>query len=103
MEKAQRLIFEYFSDTKIKSKMYMLEEIKKFREPIFPEDLKIDANDLAEAGICKRENAEKVLRMVTEEVHTHPRKNTREQLLKLAKVYSKNKIAAAFRGIHWSR
>lgn len=103
MEKAQRIIFEYFSDTKIKSKMYMLEEIKHFGEAIFPEDLKIDANDLIEAGICKKEETEKLLGMLTEEVHTHPRKNTREQLMKLAKTYSKNKLAAMLRGIHWSR
>ena len=81
----------------------MLEEIQHYGEPIFPEDLKIDANDLVEAGICTRENADKLLGMVTEEVHTHPRKNTREELLRLAKRYSKNKIAAAMRGIHWSR
>lgn len=103
MEKAQRLVFDYFSETKIRSKIYLLEEIRNFNEPIFPEDLKIDANDLIEAGICTKENAEKVLRQVTEELHTHPKKNTREQLLKLAKVYSKNKVAAALRGIHWSR
>ena len=103
IEKAQRIVFEYHSDTKIKSKMYMLDEIKKYREPIFPEDLKVDANDLIEAGICTRDNVDKVLRMMTEELHTHPRKNTREELMKLAKLYSKNKVAAALRGIHWTR
>ena len=103
MEKAQRIVFDYFSDTKIKSKMHMLEEIKRFREPIFPEDLAIDENDLIEAGICKAENVEKILRQLTEEVHTHPRKNTREQLMQLARLYAKNKLAAALRGVHWLR
>lgn len=103
MEKAQRIVFDYDSETKIRSKIFMLEEIKKFGEPIFPEDLKIDANDLIEAKICTKDNAEKILKMLTEEVHTHPKKNTREQLFKLAKVYSKNKVAAALRGIHWTR
>lgn len=102
MEKAQRIIFEYFSDTKIKSKIYMLEEIKNYREPIFPDEMAIDANDLVEAGICKPEKAEELLRMLCEELHTHPRKNTREQLLKLAKTYSKNKLAAWLRGIHFA-
>ena len=37
----------------------MLDEIQRFKEPIFPEDLKVDAEDLIEAGICKAENAEK--------------------------------------------
>lgn len=103
MEKAQRIVFSYDSETKIRSKIFMLDEIHKFGEPIFPEDLKIDANDLIEAGICDRDNAQKILNMLTEEIHTHPKKNTREQLLKLAKVYSKNKVAAALRGIHWTR
>ena len=103
MEKAQRIVFEYDSETKIKSKMYMLEEIRHFGEPIFPDELKIDENDLIAAGICTEENAENMLRMLTEEIHTHPRKNTREELLKLAKLYSKNKLAAKLRGIHWTK
>ena len=53
--------------------------------------------------IRDRDKAQKILNMLTEEIHTHPKKNTREQLLKLAKVYSKNKVAAALRGIHWTR
>ena len=103
MEKAQRIVFEYDSETKIRSKIFMLEQIQLFGEPIFPEELKIDANDLIEAGICTAENADKMLNMLVEEIHMHPRKNTREDLLKLARIYSKNKLAAALRGIHWSR
>lgn len=103
MEKAQRIVFEYFSETKIKSKMYLLDEIKKYREPIFPEDLVIDANDLVEAEICDRDKADNLLRMLTEECHVHPRKNTRQELLALAKTYSKNKLAAWLRGIHFDK
>lgn len=103
LEKAQRIIFEYFSDTKIMSKLYLLEEIKKYREPIFVEDLFIDANDLVEAGICTPEKAEAMLKMLVEECHMHPRKNTREKLLELARTYSKHKILAWFRGIHFAR
>lgn len=103
LEKAQRIIFEYFSDTKILSKIYLLEDIKKYREPIFVEDLFIDANDLVEAGICDREKADKILKMLVEECHIHPRKNTREKLLELAKTYSKHKIIAWFRGIHFAK
>lgn len=103
LEKAQRIIFEYFSDTKIMSKLYILEDIKKYREPIFVEDLFIDANDLVEAGICKPEKAEALLKMLVEECHMHPRKNTREKLLELARTYSKHKIIAWFRGIHFAK
>ena len=83
--------------------MHLLQEVQTNREPIFPEDLKIDANDLVEAGICKKEDTEKLLNMITEEIHTHPKKNNREQLLKLAKTYSKSKLLAMFRGISWSK
>lgn len=103
LEKAQRIVFGYDSETKIKSKMYLLQEIKDKREVIFPEDLAIDANDLVEAGICDEDRANRLLAMVTEELHTHPYKNNRQELLKLAKTYNKNKLAAAFRGVHWKK
>lgn len=102
LEKAQRIVFEYDSETKIRSRMYLIDEIKKYKEPIFPEELAIDGNDLMEAGICKdEEEAEKMLCMLTEELHVHPRKNTRNDLLELAKKYKKFKFLAWTRGIHW--
>lgn len=103
IEKAQRLALGYDSETKIKSKMYMLGEIKKNGEVIFVEDLAVDANDLIEAGICTKENAEKMLVMLTESTHVRPKQNTREELLKLAKKYKKNKISAWGRGVSWLR
>lgn len=103
IEKAQRLALNYDSETKIKSKMYMLGEIKKNGEVIFVEDLAVDANDLIEAGICTRENAEKMLVMLTESTHVRPKQNTREELLKLAKKYKRNKISAWGRGVSWLR
>lgn len=103
LEKAQRIVFGYDSETKIKSKMYLLQEIREKHEPIFVEDLVIDANDLIEAGICPEEKADKIMNMLAEEVHTHPLRNTRTELLKLGKVYNMNKVAAAMRGIHWSK
>lgn len=103
IEKAQRLALGYDSETKIKSKMYMLGEIKKNNEVIFVEDLAVDANDLIEAGICTNANVEKMLVMLTESTHVKPQQNTREQLLKLAKKYKRNKISAWGRGVSWLR
>jgi len=103
LEKAQRIVFGYDSETKIKSKMYLLQEIKDKHEVVFASDLVIDANDLIEAGICQEDKTEKILGMLTEELHTHPHKNNRSELLKLAKRYSKNKLVAAFRGTQWLR
>lgn len=104
LEKAQRIVFDYFNETKIKSKMYLLDEIKMYREPIFEDDLAIDGNDLMEAGICKTsEDAAKMLKMLVEELHVHPKKNTRNELFALAKKYKAFKPLAWTRGIHWIR
>ena len=103
LEKAQRIVFDYDSETKIKSKMYLLEEIHALHEPIFPEDLAIDANDLIEAGICDEKEADKMLSMLVEKIHIKPNQNKRSELLKLAKLYKRNKLAAMTRGIKWTR
>ena len=104
LEKAQRIVFDYFNETKIKSKMYLLDEIKMYKEPIFEEELAIDGNDLLEAGICKTtEEAAKMLTMLIEEMHVHPKKNTRKDLLALAKKYKTFKFLAWTRGTHWVR
>ena len=102
LEKAQRIVFEYFNETKIKSKIYLLEEVKMYREPIFEDELAVDGNDLMEAGICSTpEDAAKMLTMLVEEMHVHPRKNTRNDLLELAKKYKRFKFLTWTRGVHW--
>lgn len=104
LEKAQRIVFDYDSETKIKSKMYLLEEIHALGEAIFVDDLAVDANDLIEAGICDNvESAEKMLKMLVEKIHIYPSKNKRSELLKLAKTYKSNKLLAATRGIRWKK
>ena len=79
----------------------MLGEIKRKGEVIFVEDLAVDANDLIEAGICTPDNVDKMLMMLTESTHVRPNQNTRAELLKLAKKYKRNKIAAWGRGVAW--
>lgn len=103
LEKAQRIVFDYFSETKIRSKMYLLDEIKNNGEPIFVEDLAIDGNDLLENNICKKEDVDKVLHMVVEDLHVKPKKHTREDELLLAKRFAKSKLMASLRGISWLR
>ena len=57
-----------------------------------------------EAGITEDpEESEKLLGMLVERMHIDPRKNTRKDLLELAKKYKKNKMAAYFRGVSWIR
>ena len=104
LQKALRLIFDYSIETKIKSKMFLLDEFARNGDPIFVEDLAIDGNDLMEAGIVDNpEDCEKLLRMLVERLHIEPKKNTRKELLKLAETYKKNKVKAYLRGVSWIR
>ena len=104
LQKAMLIIFDYSLETKIKSKMYLLSEFEKNNDPIFIEDLAIDANDLMEAGILDDpEECDKMLHMLVERLHIEPKKNTRADLLALAKTYKKNKLKAYLRGISWVR
>ncbi len=104
LQKAMMIVFGYDIETKIKSKMYLFDEIRKSSDPIFVEDLAIDGNDLMEAGITETpEESEAMLRMLVERLHIEPRKNTRRELLELAKRYKKNKLLAYFRGVSWIR
>ena len=104
IQKAQRLIFGYDCETKIKSKMYMLSEFEKNNDPIFVDDLAIDENDLIEAGIFTEvADCEKMLRKLIERIHIEPKRNTRSELLELAKRYKKHKVLAYFRGVSWLR
>lgn len=104
LQKALMIIFEYSIETKVKSKMFLLKEFERNREPIFVEDLVINADDLVEAGITEDpEECEKLLGMLIERLHIEPNKNTKKDLLELAKKYKKNKLAAYFRGVSWIR
>ncbi|MBQ7703319.1 MAG: CCA tRNA nucleotidyltransferase [Firmicutes bacterium] len=102
LQKAMRIVFGYDIETKIKSKMYLFGEFEKNGDPIFVEDLAVDGNDLMEAGITETpEETEAMLRMLIERLHIEPRKNTRRELLELAKRYKKNKLLAYLRGVSW--
>lgn len=104
LEKAQRIVFDYYNETKIQSRMFMVEEIRTYGEPIFPDEMNIDGNDLLAEGICKTpEEAEKMLCMLVEELHMHPGKNTRKKLFAQARLYKRFKFLTYTRGQHWAR
>ena len=101
LAKAQRIIFDY-TTLKVESRNYALQEITNGKEPVFVEDLVIDANDIMAAGItADPARAEELLRSVAAVVHKNPRHNNREILLKHAKKYSKSKIAEQMRYVTW--
>ncbi|MCQ2551461.1 MAG: hypothetical protein MJ146_04665 [Clostridia bacterium] len=100
--KAQRIIFD-LGEHKITARIHFYNEIKRKHEPIFVEDLAIDANDLIEAGLCDDETVDKMLYKLTQHVHKNPNQNNRRDLLKRAKTYKKSKLIASTSGINWWR
>jgi len=101
LSKAQRIVYDQPTQ-RVESRNYAMMEIIQNNEPVFVEDLVIDANDIMEAGITDdAEKAESLLRSVCALVHKHPKYNNREELLKAAKKYSKNSLAEKMRYIHW--
>jgi len=103
LAKAQRIVYDY-TTMKVESRNIALQEIVNGKEPVFVEDLAIDANDIMAAGITEDpQRAEELLHSVLAVVHKSPRNNNREVLLKTAKKYSKNKLAEQMRYISWTR
>lgn len=103
LSKAQRIVYDHPS-LKIESRNYRMKTIMAQNEPVFIEDLVIDANDIIEAGITDSvEKAEALLDQVIAVVHRNPKNNERSVLLKTAKKYSRNKFAAKTRYIRWVR
>lgn len=101
LAKAHRIVYPQ-GNVKVQNRHYMLEDILANKEPIFLEDLAIDAEDILEAGITEdRERAEYLLRLLPEVVHRRPSQNKKEKLLEHARKFSRNRIKAAFRGVKW--
>ncbi len=103
LSKAMRVVYDQPS-LKIESRNFLMKQIQTNKEPVFVEDLVIDANDIMEAGIADTaEKAEELLNQVVAVVHKNPKNNQRDLLLKTAKKYSRNKLAAKTRNVRWIR
>lgn len=98
LAKAQRIVYGH-DDLKIMARIHILEDIRKFKEPIFIEDLAIDGNDLIEEGIAEGEKIGEILLMLIDVVHMKPNLNTKSEMLRYAKQFSKSKLAASFRKV----
>lgn len=106
LEKAQRIALDVDIRLKIEAKVHFINEIKMQNQVVFPEDLRIDENDLIEAGIAKNmENAKLLILWLTEVCHDKNHLNTREKLLERAKKskvylpYLKLRYAKRIKGI----
>lgn len=100
MAKAQRIVYDH-DEIKIMARAHILEDIRKFKEPIFIKDLAINGNDLIEEGIAEGEKIGKILLMLIDIVHMKPNLNTRSEMLRYARQFSKSKLAASFRKVKW--
>ena len=103
LSKAYVIVHE-IDTQKIESRGFVLQKVIMEQQPIFTEDLAIDANDIMEAGITDDpERAEYVLNLLPDLVHHTPRKNTRSELLEYARKYHKSKMHASMRKVKWLR
>lgn len=84
---------------RIESRYYILDDIKKNREPIYADQLAINGDDLIEAGIAQGEMVGRILTMLVDVVHRYPGLNTKPKLLKKAKQL-KNPLYAKFRNLY---
>ncbi|NLY70505.1 MAG: hypothetical protein GX076_02310, partial [Clostridiales bacterium] len=96
--KQQRNVYD-IPGYRIESRYYLLDDIKKCKDPMYLEDLAINGRDLIEAGIAEGEEVGKILNMLVDVVHRYPGMNTKPKLLKRAKKLKKNPLSAMFRNI----
>lgn len=103
LQKAEAIVFDA-NRHKIEARDFLLREVKNKRDPIFPEDLVIDANDIMEAGITEdAERAEWLLSLLPDVVHRRPQDNDRKILLKCAKNFNRSRFRRAVRDVNWLR
>ncbi|MCB6992730.1 hypothetical protein LI177_04430 [bacterium 210820-DFI.6.37] len=101
LAKAHRIVYPQ-GNVKVQNRHYMLEDVFANKEPIFIEDLAIDAGDIIEAGITdSQEQAAYLLGLLPEIVHRKPSQNKKDKLLAYARKFEKSKLKAAFRGVKW--
>lgn len=103
LSKAQAIVYD-LSTQKIEGREHILRIVLESKQPIFLEDLKIDVDDIMEAGITDDvERAEYLLRLMPSVVHQKPKKNERKELLALAAKFNKNKMSVVLRDVKWLR
>ena len=101
--KAQNIVYELENQQQY-ARDEILKVIIREKQPIFVEDLVIDADDIIEAGITDdRERAEYLLELLLTPVHKNRWNNDRDKLLKFAKGFHKSKIRRTFRNVDWLR
>lgn len=101
LAKAQRIVYDT-SDAKILMRKALMDDILSRNEPIYVEELAVDAEKLIEAGI-PADRAEEILVMLTDVVHRRPADNNEKELIKNAKKFARSKFSARTRKVKWLR
>ena len=103
LSKAQAIVYD-LNTTRIEGRNFILDTVMREKQPIFIEDLAIDADDIIEAGITDdMERAEYLLSLLPDVIHQKPAHNERKALLNYAKKFNKSKFRATFRDVKWLR
>ncbi len=103
LAKAQRIVYPS-GTVKVENRHYLMQEILSQHEPIFVEDLAIDAQDILDEGITdSEERAAYLLELLPAIVHQKPQENRKKDLLKHARRLDRSKLYTAVRGVKWLR
>ena len=101
--KAQNIVYELNNQQQF-ARDEILKLIINEKQPIFVEDLVIDADDIIEAGITEdRDRAEYLLELLLTPVHKDRWNNDRDKLLKFARGFNKSRLRRTFRDVTWLR
>lgn len=101
--KAQNIVFQLDNQQQI-ARDAIIKVILTEKQPIFVEDLVIDADDIIEAGITDdRERAEYLMQLLLTPVHRDRWNNDRDKLLKFARGFQRSRIRRTFKDVTWLR
>ena len=101
--KAQNIVYELDNPQQV-ARDAILNLILYEKQPIFLEDLVIDADDIIEEGITDDpERAQYLLELLITPVHKNRWNNERDNLLKFARSFNKSRLRRAFRNVDWIR
>ena len=101
--KAQNIVFELDNQQQV-ARDAIIKLILHQHQPIFVEDLVIDADDIIEAGITDNPvRAEYLLELLLTPVHRDMGNNERDTLLKFARGFNKSRLRRTFRDVTWLR
>lgn len=100
LAKQQRKVYD-LSEYKIRNRLTIYKDIKKFNEPLFIRDLAVNGDDLKKIGMVEGQEIGQMLDMLMDVVHKHPALNNPEALLKKAKQFQKNPVSVMLRKVVW--